>query len=395
MRVGERWKESESEMKPRRILIADDDVDALRLVGLMLERKGYQILAAASGQQALQKAIEANPDIIILDVMMPDMDGYQVAAQLRKHPATESIPILMLTAKTAINDKIAGFQAGADDYLAKPVHPRELISRIEALLQRTARKDVAETRQGHIVAFLPSKGGLGTTTLTVNTAVEIKNMHKDKRVALVELQEGSGTVGFQLGLEGESGLPRLLTEPLSYLTRDILHESMIRHGTGLQVLTSESRPIGINPRLTEGFTRTLLRFLSTENDYLILDLPPRLDPPYAEALQMAETVILTVDPNPIGMKLAQQMLDSLDELDIGSHNVQLVLIHRVPASGALSRTMIEQTLHREMIGGIPPASDLAYESARHGKPMVQIQPRGLVAQQVRRVVQSVVETSGA
>lgn len=379
-------------MTPRRILIADDDVDALRLVGLMLERKGYQILAAASGQQALQKAIEANPDIIILDIMMPDMDGYQVAAQLRKHPATESIPILMFTAKAAVNDKIAGFQAGADDYLTKPVHPRELITRIETLLQRTTRSEDGGNQRGHIVAFLPSKGGLGTTTLTVNTAVEIKHMHKDKEVTLIELQAGKGTAGLQLGLEGEAGLPRLLDEPLSYLTRETLHESMRRHSAGLHVLTSDSRPVGMSPPLTEGFTRTLLRFLSTENDYLVLDLPAQLDAPYAEALQMAETIIMTLDPNPIGMKLAQGMLDALDELGIGSQNVRLVLIHRVPVSGALSRSMIEQTLHREMIAGIPPASDLAYESVSNSKPMVQIQPRGLVAQQVRRVVQSVVET---
>ena len=378
-------------MPPRRILIADDDVDALRLVGLMLERKGYQILAAASGQQALQKAIESNPDVIILDVMMPDMNGYQVAAQLRKHPATESIPILMFTAKTTVNDKIAGFQAGADDYLTKPVHPQELITRIEALLQRRDRAGRGEKR-GHVVAFLPTKGGLGTTTLTVNTAVEIKNMHGDREVALIELQEGCGTVGLQLSLDNETGgLPALLDEPLSELTRDIVNNHMIQYRNGLKILTSTPTPIGIGPQMTEGFTRTLLRFLSTENDYLLLDLPGRLDAPYAEALQMAETLIMTVEPSPIGMELAQQMLDSLDERGIRSNKVRLMLIHRVPSSGALTRTMIEQALNREMIGGIPPASDLAYQSASNGKPMVQIQPRSLVAQQIRRVVQAIVK----
>jgi Flp pilus assembly CpaE family ATPase len=143
--------------------------------------------------------------------------------------------------------------------------------------------------------------------------------------------------------------------------------------------------------MTEGFTRTLLRFLSTENDYLLLDLPGRLDAPYAEALLMAETLIVTVEPSPIGMELAQQMLDSLDERGIRSDKVRLMLIHRVPSSGALTRTMIEQALNREMIGGIPPASDLAYQSASNGRPMVQIQPRSLVAQQVRRVVQAIVK----
>ena len=123
----------------KRILVVDDEVESVKLIGLMLQRRGYEIIAARSGAQALEKAQADKPDLIILDVMMPDMDGYEVCRRLRADPATASMPIIMFTAKTMVDDKVAGFQAGADDYLTKPVHPEELASRIEAVLLRTSQ----------------------------------------------------------------------------------------------------------------------------------------------------------------------------------------------------------------------------------------------------------------
>src|SRR5688572_14193044 len=94
-----------------KILIIDDDLDTLRLVGLMLQRQGYQISAATNGQQGLDKAFEEDPDLILLDVMMPDMDGYEVTRRLRQNPSTLETPILMFTAKTQLDDKVTGFEA--------------------------------------------------------------------------------------------------------------------------------------------------------------------------------------------------------------------------------------------------------------------------------------------
>ncbi|HRF97299.1 MAG TPA: response regulator, partial [Aggregatilineales bacterium] len=105
---------------PEKILIVDDDVDSLKLIGLMLQRNGYEVIAAHAGNQAITKAVNELPDLIILDVMMPDMNGYDVCRRLRGNPLTQDIPIIMFTAKTLIDDKVAGFEAGADDYLTKP-----------------------------------------------------------------------------------------------------------------------------------------------------------------------------------------------------------------------------------------------------------------------------------
>lgn len=355
----------------------------------MLERQGHEILAAANGQQALEKAVETQPHLIILDVMMPDIDGYEVATRLRSHPATESIPILMFTAKASVNDKIVGFQAGVNDYMTKPAHPRELVARVEALLERQPSSE-EESERNHIVGFLPTKGGLGTSMLALNTAVELRRMHHNIPVALVELREGSGTMALQLGLRAQGGLPGLLEQPQLHITEGTVLSHMVRHATGLQALFAAAKPCGTGPKLDKQHVHTILRYLNNQFHYILLDLPPDLSAPYEEALRLCEWILVTVEPNRVGMALAKEALEALDGLDIGNQRVRIILIHRVSAAGSLNRSMVEQTLQREMIASIPPVPDLALESIQNGRPIVEIRPHSLVTQQIRRVVQFIV-----
>ncbi len=120
----------------RSILIVDDEAELLEMVRGVFLRAGYrQVLTAADGPQALALCAASRPDIVILDVMMPGMDGFEVLRQLRRH---SSVPVLMLTARGEAEDKFTGFACGADDYLAKPFLPRELLFRVQAILRRSA-----------------------------------------------------------------------------------------------------------------------------------------------------------------------------------------------------------------------------------------------------------------
>jgi len=121
---------------PRTVLVADDDEDILQLVSFRLERAGYTVLTAGDGQQALAIAREHHPDLAVLDVMMPGLNGYEVTRQLRADAATAQIPVILLTARVQEADVSRGFEAGADDYLRKPFSPQELRSRVQAILAR-------------------------------------------------------------------------------------------------------------------------------------------------------------------------------------------------------------------------------------------------------------------
>src|SRR5512136_949819 len=156
-----------------KILIIDDDLDTLKLVGLMLQKQGYLIVAANNGPQGLTQAEAENPDLILLDVMMPEMDGYEVTKRLRANALTANTPILMFTAKTQLDDKVTGFEAGADDYLTKPTHPSELIAHVKALLSRASKGPAAAVAatpseaMAYTIGVVAARGGQGVSTLAV------------------------------------------------------------------------------------------------------------------------------------------------------------------------------------------------------------------------------------
>ncbi|KQY21228.1 hypothetical protein ASD16_18080 [Cellulomonas sp. Root485] len=118
------------------ILIADDDEDILHLLAFRLERSGYAVVSAKDGEEALRVAREHVPDLAVLDVRMPKLDGYEVTRALRADEATRRMPIILLTAKVQDGDVQRGFDAGADDYVRKPFSPQELRARVQAILGR-------------------------------------------------------------------------------------------------------------------------------------------------------------------------------------------------------------------------------------------------------------------
>jgi DNA-binding response OmpR family regulator len=118
------------------VLIADDDPDILSLVQLRLERSGYDVVSAGDGEQALERARAQTPDLALLDVMMPKLDGYEVTARLRQEEATRHLPVILLTARVQESDIARGIEAGADDYVKKPFSTHELRDRVQAVLGR-------------------------------------------------------------------------------------------------------------------------------------------------------------------------------------------------------------------------------------------------------------------
>ena len=140
-------------MSKATILVIDDEKDLLELVRYNLEKEQFDVILAPDGESGLEIATKHQPDLIVLDVMMPGMDGLEVCQRLRAHPKARHIPIIMLTARAAEADRVVGLELGADDYVTKPFSPRELVARIKAVLRRTTTPPQAPQviRHGPIV----------------------------------------------------------------------------------------------------------------------------------------------------------------------------------------------------------------------------------------------------
>lgn len=133
-------------MQKSKILVVDDEPDALELIGFNLRGAGYDVATAEDGNSALRKARARKPDLILLDLMIPEVDGLEVCKILRRDPDTSGIPIIMLTAKAGELDRVLGLELGANDYITKPFSPRELVLRVKNLLQRSAPAEEKKDR---------------------------------------------------------------------------------------------------------------------------------------------------------------------------------------------------------------------------------------------------------
>ncbi|MCP4540953.1 MAG: response regulator [Chloroflexi bacterium] len=378
----------------KRILVVDDEIESVKLIGLMLQRRGYEIIAARSGAQALEKARADRPDLIILDVMMPDMDGYEVCRKLRADPTTASMPIIMFTAKTMVDDKVAGFQAGADDYLTKPVHPEELASRIEAVLLRTSRRRVEEKppMRAKVLGFLGSKGGVGTTTVAVNVAVALTLGQKKGQVILADMQSGMTATASQLNLRRQSGMWRLLDRSVEQIETRLVEAQLEEHKTGVRVLGGQIEPIGVAMPLLPDHAETIIQHLGTMADYLLLDLGVGLEETNRRILPICDHIVVSTEPNRVALMLAQTLLDEMTTgLSFPKHRISVVLINKAPSAATFTKEAIEGLLQHDLAGVVTPAPELAFQAAETGNPMIVAQPTTLVSQQLRQIAEKLAD----
>jgi DNA-binding response OmpR family regulator len=373
----------------KRVLVVDDNVDVIKMVGLMLESVGYEIIAAQSGEQALVKAQTEKPDVVILDIMMPDMDGYEVCRRLRANPNTSHLPILMFTAKATPSDKLAGFQAGADDYLTKPVHPAELIARVEAALLRSARRPAEQlTMRATVWGFLGAKGGVGTTNLVVNVAVALaQEIVQGKQIVLADMESGMAALALHLGLR-QGGLTRLLNQPAESLGPKTIEAQLEEHKTGIRVLSGPIKPPGAADAISVAQADAIIRHLAAVSDYLLLDLGVGLDEANRHSLSMCHHIVVTVEPQRVALTLAQSLLGELTgTLNLPSHRISVVVVNKAAAGATFTKDTLKELLQHEICGIVTPAPELALQSAERGIPMILMQPDSLVARQFRSIAE--------
>ncbi|MFO7927554.1 response regulator [Natronomonas sp.] len=164
----------------KRILVVEDEEDILELVEYNLSREGYNTEGVTSGEAALKKFKISSPDLIILDLMLPGLDGFEVCKLIRKDPKTEHIPIIMLTAKGEEADIVTGLELGADDYITKPFSPRILLARVKTVLRRKAKEEVSEDSilEIHDVLIHPGRHEVQVGSRKIDlTSTEFKILH--------------------------------------------------------------------------------------------------------------------------------------------------------------------------------------------------------------------------
>jgi pilus assembly protein CpaE len=379
---------------PEKILLVDDDIDTLRLVGLMLQRQGYQIIAANSGHQALLMAQSDNPDLILLDVMMPDLDGYEVTLRLRENPSTSAIPIIMFTAKNQIDDKVTGFEVGIDDYLTKPTQPRELFAKIHAVLSR-GKKDPAYStlsnephERGYVIGVLAAKGGLGVSTLSLNLGICLQKL-TEKETIIAEFRPGEGDIALILGFDHPLGLSNLLLQSPANISTAHLNSVLINHDLKVRLLPGSYLPNDARLLTHSEHFDSISRHLAYLADFVVIDLGPSLPPITHKVISNCDEIIVLIDPNPITIIRTQELIIELKERGFGEGRLHLVLYNRQRMEQHYSLSKIQQDLRYPISIVFTAAPELTLQATTNGVPLVIFNPDNITSQQYFRLAENI------
>jgi pilus assembly protein CpaE len=335
-----------------KILVVDDDPNVQRLLSYTLKQEGYEVVMAADGAEGFRLWGAEGPALILLDVMLPKLDGYQVATKIRAEEVDAHVPIIMLTAEAEVEQKIRGLRAGADDYLVKPFHPAELLARIKSLLARFAPKDLLVGRPplGHVLAFYGAKGGVGTTTIAINVAIALQR-ELGRRVCLVDanLQFGDHRVFLDLGLDRKSIVDAVSAPTID---ADLLRGVLVEHDSKIDLLLAPPTPEQAELVTKEHLTQ-VIDVLRGLYDYVVVDVDKRLDDMNLGVFDAAEQLFVVLTADLSCLKNVRLVLETLAHIGYEGDRVKLVLnrsnaftgINAKTAEGALRHPIDLQVLN--------------------------------------------------
>ena len=326
---------------------------------------------------------------------MPEMDGYEVAKRLRVNPLTAKIPILMFTAKTQLDDKVSGLEAGADDYLTKPTHPTELRAHVKALLARsnkskTPTSPLPSGERSLTIGILAPRGGQGVTTVAVNLGDALR-IASSSEVIVAELRPGMGTLGHELSEISSGALSELLSANLPDISRQMILNKLHTHANGLRLLFgSERAKDGLLADAPEKL-EALATQMSLLAPYLVLDLGAGLSPLNQKLLSACSILLVLVEPVTNSVLYSKALIADLATLIGSKRNIHTVVVNRIPSITPVPMAQMEETLGQAPLLTIGPAPELFSVASSMKTTAVSCDPGSTTYQQFIRLAHDILE----
>lgn len=383
----------------KKILTIDDHPDTIQLIEMALQRHGYTVIGAYSGPEGLELAEKERPDLILLDMMMPGMDGNAVCRAIRQNPDLAPTPIIMFTAKSQATDKKDSFDAGADDYLTKPTRPSELLQRIEALLAR--RKDLPSDETPdtplqtsfigqdlRFISVLGSRGGAGATTVALNLAATMAEA--EVKTILVDLDTQQGHAALYVGHRAEADVLDWLNQPAGALD-ETLGDYLVEVSGYLSLLPARFRAQRSEARLHTPQMAALVATLNDTGRAIVADLGSRLDEALRPVLQQSDAVVVCLRPERAAIVGAREIVTHLKTI-VDEAKLQLVMLD-FGEGESMPRPAVESFLGRPLSAVVQLDERALTRAVNRHRPLVHDKEQQQALSQFRRLARQLVPAS--
>jgi len=364
----------------KKVLLVDDDEILRKMMNTLLTKQGFDIITVEDGPKTLEKLNTTHPDIILLDVMMPGMDGFTVCREIRANPATARIPIIMLTALDSVENKVKGFEAGADDYLAKPCDTAELVARINVNIRRaetiapqvTAPATPAAREAARTIAVFSLRGGSGVSTIAVNLAAGLSQLW-EMQVALVDMVSVAGQTALFLNQSLRNTWADLCK--MDMIDEEAVLSAMLPHESHLRTLASPRRPEE-SELLTPEKVRRTIEILRFTFPYVVLDMPHDLSERSLTALDQSDVILVITQPEIASLRAASMAMEIFEDLKYNEQKkIYIILNWTFPRHGLVFKD-IERMLKSKIDLILPYAADEFISALNVGNPPVLSEPEG-------------------
>jgi len=361
-----------------RVLLIDDEPFYHKLIRNTLKEVDYRLEFAKTGQEGLAKIASFDPELLIIDLMLPEMDGFEILGRLRRDPKFNHIPVIVVTAKDELGEKLKAFEMGADDYLVKPFQPEELEARLGILARRGKAAQFVEglKKDSHranstMVTIHSLRGGSGCSSIALNLGLAFYKLW-EKPTLLIDSVLTAGQLALMLDAKPSTTWESLVGLDEESLDDEVVSQLVCSHENGIQYIASPRFPIAADTFMPD-MIQILMEKLKSRNEFIVVDVSHDFSDMTIQMLSLSNTIVLVMAPEVASMRTTISALEVYDRLGIPPEKVKVALNHN-SSNPAIKNTQLEKILKRNPDFVLPFEPQEVNRALNYGKPFILNKP---------------------
>jgi pilus assembly protein CpaE len=358
-----------------RVLLIDDEPIYYKMIVHALRPHGYEIEYARTGLDGLKTVPLFNPDVIITDVRLPDLSGYEVAQRLRRDPRFESIPLIFLTSQADLSNKLKAFEVGADDYLSKPFQPEELVARVGMLVRRgealRLARQVEVKDQAQVLTVHSLRGGIGCSSFALNLGMSLYRLW-GRPTLVIDAVLNAGQIALMLNASPHHTWEDLNDVKLNEIDMSLVESLVSKHASGLDFIAAPSYPIAVDS-FGDEIWQQILDQLRNIYEFIVIDTPHDFSNVAIHMLNHADQIFMLLSPEMAAIRAAICATNIYEKLSYPPEKIVPVMNNVIPQTG-IKQNQVEKVLKRPVQHIIPYASNEFIRAINFGEPVVMSNP---------------------